>query len=103
MKFKMVASLCNLNVSRAVKAAKTFSHGQSRRSYVVRKKIPQRIAKLKRQKSSGDSKIVVCKACASLLEFKGLFDSFYHSGSVLKRRKTAYKKAPNSTYYDVGK
>ena len=37
------------------------------------------------------------------LEFKGLFDSFYHSGSVLRRRKAAYKKAPNSTYYDVGK
>ena len=43
------------------------------------------------------------QTCSSLLEFKGLFDSFYHSGSVLKGRKAAYKKAPNSTYYDVGK
>ena len=48
MKFKMVVSLCNLNVSRAVKAAKMFSNGQSRRSYVIRKEILQRIAKLKR-------------------------------------------------------
>ena len=78
MKFKMVVSLCNLNVSRAVKAAKMFSHGQSRRLYMVRKEILQRIGKLKRQKSSGDGKIAVCKACASLLEFKGLFDSFYY-------------------------
>ena len=98
----MAARLCNANVSRAVKAARTFSYGQSRRPYVVRKDILRGIAKLKQRKSSGDGE-TVCQACTNLLEFKGLFDSFYHSGSVLRRRKAAYKKAPNSTYYDVGK
>ena len=99
----MAARLCNANVSRAVKAAKMFSSGQSRRPYMVRKEILRGIAKLKQQKSSacGDG-VVVCQACSRLLEFKGLFDSFYHSGSVLKGRKAAYKKAPNSTYYDAG-
>ena len=67
-----------------------FSCGQSRRPYTVRKEILRGIAKLKQQKSSDDS---VCQACASLLELKGLFNSFYHSGSALKKRKAAYKKA----------
>ena len=98
----MVARLCSTKVSRAVKAARTFSYGQSRRPYVVRKEILWGLAKLKQQKSSGDGEII-CQACTSLLEFKGLFDSFYHSGSILRRRKAAYKKVQNSTYYDVGK
>ena len=96
----MAARLCNAKVSRAVKAAKMFSCGQSRRPYTVRKEILRGIAKLRQQKSGDDS---VCRACASLLELKGLFNSFYHSGSALKKRKAAYKKAQNSTYYDVGK
>lgn len=97
----MAARLCNANVSRAVKAAKMFSSGQSRRPYMVRKEILRGIAKLKQQKSSEDGG-GVCQTCSNLLEFKELFNSFYHSGSVLKGRKAAYKKA-NSTYYDVGK
>ena len=87
-------------VSRAVKAAKTFGFGQSRRPYTIRKEILRGMAKLKQQKPSDES---VCQDCASLLELKELFSSFYHSGRALKKRKAAYKKVQGSVYYDVGK
>lgn len=96
----MAARLCNVKDSRAVKAAKMFSSGQSRRPYVIRKEIVRGMVKLKEEKSRNGG---VCQACSSLLEFKELFNSFYHSGSVLKRRKAAYLKASDSRYYDVGK
>ena len=43
----MVARLCNAKVSKAVKAARMFSYGQSRRPYVVKKEILRGLAKLK--------------------------------------------------------
>jgi len=96
----MAALICNAKVSRAVKAAKTFGFGQSRRPYTIRKEILRGMAKLKQQKPSDES---VCQDCASLLELKELFSSFYHSGRALKKRKAAYKKVQGSVYYDVGK
>lgn len=96
----MASRICTAKVSRAVKAAKAFTSGQSRRPYMVRKEILRGIAALKKHNSSHNG---VCQACASLLDFKSLYDSFYHSGNELKRRKAAYKKAPDSIYYDVRK
>jgi len=58
------------------------------------------MAKLKNRKLSNKN---VCQACVSLLEFNDLFDSFYHSGDVLKKRKATYNKASGSTYYNVVK
>ena len=96
----MALRICTTKVSRAVKAAKAFSSGLSRRPCMVRKEILRGIVALKQQKSSHNN---VCQACASLLDFKELYNSFYHSGRELKRRKAAYKKATGSIYYDVKK
>ena len=59
----MAALICNAKVSRAVKATKMFSFGQSRGPYTIRKEILREMARLKQQKSSDES---ICQDCASL-------------------------------------
>ena len=93
-------SMMTTRQAREKKAAETFRSGKARRVYTLRKAI---LCGSTAPSGRTDAEERVCSGCRSLLDLKDVFDSFFHAGRSLRKRRAIYPKLSDVAYRDLSK
>ena len=94
----MLSTTCKL-LKKAQHALQAFQDSKSRAAYRPRPTI-EAATSSSLSENSWQKTSDVCPRCESLLDLRGLFNSFKHTGRTLKQRKV-YLKSPGAVYHDL--
>ena len=95
----MLLTTCKLS-KKAQLALQAFRDGKSHAAYRPRPTI-EAATSSSLSENSWQKTSDVCPCCESLLDLRGIFHSFEHTGRTLKQRKKVYLKSPDAVYRDL--